>query len=236
MEYLRKMHMICFEPKELIEMFMQQELKKLTLEMGKRGFVPLQSDKDQVEEVIDFIIKRNKNIKEDIEVFVALDFYLTFFPENGKICFVLKDSYNPKTHFIKNLKRLKCAVKEDSLTDFAIFSNGLRQIQLKQYKGEMCTHIFFEFLKKVLAKYGNNLGSVNLLILLQGNGPDFSQCNIDFEEIYKKIKEFNLKFNSEIMIIRNEANQYSILTQVYPELKQMKKPFELASKKWQNKQ
>ena len=87
----------------------------------------------------------------------------------------------------------------------------------------------------MLSKYGNNLGSVNLLIQLQGidggrllkmGDSIITNVEIDFREVYKKINKIKLKFKGEILIMYNELNKFTVLYQVYPELKIMKKPID----------
>lgn len=164
------------------------------------------------------LLKNIKNNKEFIEFFVAVNLCSVFYSKNSKIFFYLKDSIKKDKIDIKSIEDLKKIIKEKTLTDFAIQNkDGLRQFQLKQYKGELKTETFFDFLEKKLLNYGNQLGDVNLLILLQGTGQFMPQF-IDYKKIHNKLLEKKLKFNGEILIMYNDQNRKHVINQVFPNL------------------
>jgi len=237
MEYLKKLNMICFSLMELKQLFKAGYLNKAFSEMRKKGYTleDLKKDKDKMVEVANDVTSKSIKNKEDVEIFMALTSSIAFFGNDSKICFTLKNNYNVNKKYIKSLEDLKEVAKEDTLTDFAIWKNGLRQFQLKQYRNKLDTNNLFKFIKKMLGKYGNDLGDVNLLIQLQGpeggkiqtgEKPKISNSDIDYYVINQKIAELKLNFKGEILIKVNEKNKFTVLNQVYPELKTMRKPID----------
>lgn len=226
--------MICFDAKEMEGIYEATQKRLLSQELNKEitgkgySYEEIRGNKQKMNEIADSVVARGQKDKSNIEFFIALDTCLSFYKGNDtKICFVLKNGIQPNKIKVGNLEDLRNVVKEDTLTDFAIFFSGLRQFQLKQYKGELKTEPFFNFIRNKLAGYGNDLKDVNLLIVLQGNGSNISE--IEYKEIYEKISELKLKFFSEILVIYNENNKFNVINQIYPELKSMKKEFNLPS-------
>lgn len=239
MDYLRKPHMVCFGIEELEKIFENSQRRILFEEIDKSGHSEEEvlTDEQKKNEIVDLVVAQGLRKKEDIEIFAALDTCFSFYNhEDSRICFVLKRTIQKSEIKVKNLEDLKSIAEESTLTDFAIFSGGLRQFQLKQYRGELKTDTLFNFMKKKLADYGNNLGEVNLLILLQGKiGSDSVQeTEIDFKVLHEKVLSLNLELKAEILLMHNEKNQFQIIHQVYPEYKILKKPFFLPSIKWQS--
>ena len=236
MEYIKKLHMACFDLLEFKQLYKNDNIKNMRIAMAKFGFnyLDLHNDKEKRNEIVNYIINERSN-KEDIEIFIALTSGIAFFGNNSKICFVLKNNFNVKKDHIKSINDLKMVIKEDTLVDFAIWNNGLRQFQLKQYRLELKTNQLFKFIEKVLGKYGNNLGDVNLLIQLQGsNGGKFClgekikivDNDIDYHEINLRLKKLKLNFKGHILIKYNEINKFSVLNQVYPRLRTTRKPID----------
>ncbi len=225
MDHLRKLHMICLTIDELLNLFRKARLKDLERVLDEKGYelVDLHHDSGKMHEVADSIVEENLRYKEEIEIFAALEACLNFYPKESKICFALKDNINPKQYDFSSLENLKNATKENELTDFAIFSeDGLRQFQLKQFQEILSNDSLFAFIEKKLKAYGNNLGEVNLLIQLQGPKKDrgiVQQMSIDFEKLHEQILGMNLKFSGQILIQYNENNKFTVIHQVYPELR-----------------
>lgn len=236
MEYLKKLNMICFSMMELKQLFKADYLNKAFLEMKSMGysFEDLKVDKRKIEEIASGVVSKNIKNKEDIEIFASLTSCVEFYnSENSKICFVLKNNININKIAIQNLEDLKNVAEERTLTDYAIWSKGgLRQFQLKQYRDELTTTKLLNFIREKLHKYGNDLGEVNLLIMLQGrNGGkvvslenyQMESLNIDYYEINKNIKKLNLKFTGQILISYNEENKFNVINQVHPKVKTTRK-------------
>ncbi len=213
--------MICLSLDELKANYKKDNIEKAFNIMRQKGYSPesLLGDKQKQSEIVDAVVANNLKHKEDVEIFAALNLFVTFFnSKEGKICFPLIDSVNLNIEPIRSIKRLKEVTKENSLTDFAIWYNdGLRQFQLKQYKGKLTTDDLFDFISNKLLKYGNNLGNVNFLIIIQGDVNSVSE--IDFNELNNKISDLKLKYESEILIYYNEENKFNVVNQVYPGVK-----------------
>lgn len=224
--------MICFSTVEITTLlkrsmmvYLRQALDELNYSLND-----LRIDYKKMGIVMDRAMNKNMRNKENIEIFVALDSCLSFHKTGSKICFVLKDSLDPNKITINTLDDFKSFTKENDITDFAIMSNdGLRLFQIKQYQEALTTECLFRYIKTKLQDYGNVLGSVNLLIILQGNKTDTSvikQMDVNFQALHKKVQDLNLSFTGQILIEYNEKNEYSVINQVYPDLKSMKKGIE----------
>ena len=227
--------MICFSIMELKQLLKADYLNKAFSEMRKKEyfFEDLKEDKDKMVEVANDVTSKNIKNKEDVEIFMAIMSCVEFYDKNSKICFVLKNNFNINKSIIQNLSDLKDAVEESTLIDFAIWSDGgMRQFQLKQYRGDLKTDKLCNFLKEKLQQYGNDLGDVNFLVMLQGeNGgkiiswEDYQMefQDIDYYKINKNLVNLNLKFLGQILIKYNEANKFNVINQVYPEVKTTRK-------------
>ena len=239
MYYIKKTNMICFDSKELRDIFefeQKRELYKLLATKGYTAEELVADNKQKMQEIAEELVAKGIKSKEDIEIFSALDFCFSYLKsDDSKICFVLKKGLQANKVIIKNIDDLKKSVEECTLTDFAIWYGGLRQFQLKQYKGNLNTEDFYNFIQKVLISYGNQLGEINLLIILQGHGAKNAVqiSEIDFNKIHNKVKDLDLKFTGEILVKYNENNTHEVLCQIYPELKSMQKNLSISDSSWE---
>jgi hypothetical protein len=234
MYYCKKEHMICFDVNEIIGIFKatkQREISEICEEknIDKRELL---NNKQKMELIVNEIVEKSKRKKEDIEVFIAIDDCLTWYSDaDKKVCFVLKSGVQGDKLNIEDLDDLKKVVEESTLTDFAIWSNGLRKFQLKQYKEDLTTDCFFEKIKKILDKYGNDLGQTNLLFVLQSDDKKV-KIDIDFKDLNKKLIELKIKNIGEILVQYNQNNNFIVINQIYPEVKSMRKKLSLPSFNW----
>lgn len=215
--------MIGFDKVDIKALYYNNAINELYEELDSRNISLSNFRNDQVlvNEITDYLAKKNTKEKSDIEFFVALDFAVTFCPEDTQIYFVLKRGIQPRDVQIKTISDLKNIHEEDTLTDFSICSNdGLRQFQLKQYRDQLTTIKLLEFIDVRLKKYANSLGQVNLLILLQGNidEKEFQTSNVDFNIVNHVLSQKGYNFKSQILIAYNEQNKQYIIKQVYPNL------------------
>ncbi len=234
MYYCKKEHMICFDVNEIIGIFKvtkQKEISEICEEknIDKRELL---NNKQKMELIVDEIVEKSKRKKEDIEVFIAIDDCLTWYSDvDKKVCFVLKSGIQRDKLNIEDLDDLKKVVEESTLTDFAIWSNGLRKFQLKQYKEDLTTDCFFEKIKKTLDKYGNDLGQTNLLFVLQSDDKKV-KMDINFNDLNKKLIELKIKNIGEILVQYNQNNNFIVINRIYPEVKSMRKKLSLPSFNW----
>lgn len=216
--------MICLSKGELEELYKQAKRKELLETIVSKGYSldDLQGDKVKMEHVVDVVKANHTNDKEEIEISLTLFKYLRMYPEGSEVCFVLKDNVDPRKNPISSFIELKAALKEGTLTDFGIMSeDGLRQFQLKQYRSELNTENLFQFIKKKLAHYGNDLGYVNLFVQLQSSGGVID--NIDFKELKDRIGTLGIKTDIEVLVAYNEADQFDVINCVYPTLATLRK-------------
>lgn len=73
---------------------------------------------------------------------------MNFYPDAEKICFKMKDKFNPYKDDISDIDKLKKFIKENDLSDFGILNSKreLRDFQLKYYDGPDNSEDLFNFL------------------------------------------------------------------------------------------
>jgi len=216
MRYHHKLtNMICFDSADLKQLFEAPSRKELARETAKSGYSGKEflQDRSKIQKIVDAvkIVKDN----EDVEIFVALYAFLKFYPA-AKICFILKDAIDPKREIIDSIEKLKSSLKQNDLTDFGFMTkDGVRAFQLKTYRGKTASDELFGFIKEKLLHYANNIGEVNLLILLQSEG------NIEgsfFQNIHESLTKLSIKGSGHILISYNEGNKFDVINSVYPTL------------------
>ena len=215
--------MIGFDINELKHLIEEKFLYDLSSELYQKGIniTDLQINSACTKEIVDKLVYNNTKKKEYIEIFTAWILSMEFYGGDSKIFFILKPGIQPEKANIKTIDDLKKATQEDDLTDFTILNiDGARQFQLKQYPFELETEKLSDFINKKMEKYGNNIGEVNLLILLQGkeNKSFIQNINIDFETLYKNLSQKKFNFTGQILIYYNELNNKLVVNQVYPNL------------------
>jgi hypothetical protein len=224
MEYLKKKNMLCLSKEELKSIYKNAKIAELHAEIGKRGYTPeeLRADRAKLQEIVDAIHADSANDKEEIELFIAIFFQLELYPEDSRVCVIMKDGADPRK-IPTTFNELKRSIKENDITDFGIFSDdGLREFQLKQYKGDLTTNDLFAFIESKVRHYGNNLGDTNLLVILQRGGEDIQL--IDFEQVCHRLNRIGIASRGEILISYNEENKFDVTIRVFPELGTLRKP------------
>ena len=211
--------MLCLEKEEFENMYKEARYNDLFIFLESKGYSvdDLKKDPKKMEEVASSVSAELLKGKDEVEIFAALFEYSDVYGSDSMVCFVMKDTIDPRKKSVATLEELKDSIREDSLTDFSIMSDdGLRQFQLKQYKGKATTVDLFAFIVEKVTHYGKDLGNVNLLIVIQS--PDSDIGDIDFEELHERIKSIGLKSESDILISYNEENKFDVINSVYPTL------------------
>lgn len=219
MHYFKEKHMICLEREECEALYKDAKVKELLNATHDAGYTlfDLAQDKTKMEEIANEVSSRISTNKEEIEIFASVFCYLQFYPEGSRVCFVLEDSLNPSDLKVSSLDDLIGITKEYSITDFGIFSDdGLRQFQLKQFKGDLDTETLFSYIDGKLKKYGYDLGDANLLVVLQSSNDDMN--NLSFKDLSEQLSQLELKSESHILISYNEDNKTNVINTVYPSL------------------
>jgi hypothetical protein len=215
--YHKKIHAVCFDPADLKQIFEAPWRKLLEEEILRRGYSSedlLRNGKEKMIEIVN--ATNNLQDKEDIEIFSALYVFLKFFSEKDQVCFLLKDGVSAKVENIDSMEKLKESLKENDLTDFGLMNDdGYRAFQLKQYKGKADPKELFAFMEKKLRHYGNNMGDVNLLVVLQSQGAIEENF---FEDLHANLKTLKLNGSGHILVSYNEDNKFDVLNTVYPTL------------------
>jgi len=225
--HYKKKNIICFDSFDLKKLFEAPSRKKLLEEVLKSGYSPeeLIGDQRKKEEVVEKV--KIVTSKEEKEIFCALYMFPRFYPGESKICFVLKDGIDPQKESIDTLEKLKKSLKEEDLTDFLFLHNdGFRAYQLKAYLGKTEVNEFFEFLKKKLLHYSNDLGEINLLVIMQSQGAFTGNF---FQEIHKRLETIGLKGTGHVLVSYNEENKFNVMNTVYPILGTTRIPLKLPS-------
>lgn len=173
------------------------------------------------------------NDKEDLEFFTAAYLLISIYPDTEKVCLKMKAEFNPDKDSISDLEGLKKFIKEYEIVDFMILNsaNEGREFQLKGYKEACTTDALFSFLEKKLKHYSYNLGTTNLLLLLQSGGdlePDI------FHDIHEKLKALKIKGTGHILISYNENGEFDVMNTVYPILGTTRIPYRKLSERLQD--
>ena len=219
---------ICFTLEEIDSLFKKMMLFQLIKLMKENSlsFDDLSKNPQKMIELSGQASKKYSEGKSEHEIFVAYYIISEFYGENPDICFELKEKFNSKNIKISSLNDLKTCIKESTLVDFAILSKKeFRQFQLKRYLGEATTEKLLRFLKEKLLHYGNDLGHVNLLVILSKGG-DLSQVN--FKLLHEELKKLNIdEKGGWIMLSFNENNKFSVINQIFPGFSRTEIPFKL---------
>lgn len=230
MNYLKvqSKNIICFDKSELKLLIENAKKKEIMDEMTQKNlnFDDLRQDKQKMSEISNAIAHKTVEHKEEHEIFAAAYCFSDFYRSNSQIGFELKSNFDINKDKILNLNDLKNAREENTLSDFIIISSdGLRNFQLKRYRDVLNTKSILSFIKKQLNKYGNDLGFINLLIVLQVPNSEISV--VDFEKINNELKSLKLNFEGQILISYNENNKLNVINRVYHELGTSRIPIEL---------
>lgn len=220
---------VCFSKSELLQMF---EIKKTELleEMIKQGFSfdDLRGDYSKMEKIADIVSEKGAQDRDEHEIFASLFVFLDFYEAGSEVCFRLQDAFNPSKQRIASLQDLK-KFRADP-PDFIIkSSDGFREFELKRYRDKLNAEEVFNFLKKKIAHYGNDLRDMNFLLVLQPSA--YSISHIDFKELHTKLKSMDFKFQGQILISYNDNNKENVINQVYPKLTTTRIPLKLPSSK-----
>ena len=226
MEYTRNPYMVCFDASELKMLYRNDKKEKIVVKILQKK-TEIRNDlikNETMKNIADELIADDLSYTEEIEIFSAIHFSMIFDAKDTKICFAVKKDFNFRKTPINCLQDLKSALESDDLTDFALYKTDRQSyFQLKQYKGSLETADFYDFLIRMLDKYGNDIGDTNLLFQLSVPGV----MQIQLEEISKMIKFLNFTFSGHILVNYNEENKYHVLVQLYPEFGVTKEKIEL---------
>ena len=230
MYYLKLEHMVCFDAEELKRLYSDEGREEIKKMVDKCGYTlkEIVIDIRKRKEVIDIINKKNLGDTTTTEILAVLYCLLGFYANESKVCFVLKNNFDPIKTVIRSFTHLKMAIRQDQEIDFGILSKKiLRTFQFKRYTGSAETEELLKFLKDKLGHYGFNLGHTNLLVILQCPGANLDQ--IDFVILEQELKNF-LTQEGEVLITFNAENKFSVIKRIYPGAGIAKIPFILPSR------
>ena len=215
---LRNKNIICFPKKELVKLFEIAKKTELLQEMRNRdiSFDDLRNDFPKMTRLANVISQKTSKDRDDHEVFASIFIFSDFYGKDSEICFELQDSFNLNKDKIITLQDLN-KFRTGTFSDFIIkLGNEFRQFQLKRYQEGLNTQNIFDFIKKKIEHYANDLGDMNLLLVLQSQAWDVSY--VDFHELHDKLKSLNLTFRGQILISYNESDREKVINQVYPDI------------------
>lgn len=218
----------CFSQDELARLLEIDGKKRLRAEMIRRNlsFDDLDHQPQKMAEVALAVSQKNSADRDIHEIFLSVFVFHQFYESGSEICFELP-KFDPRRDNISSLGDLN-RFREGSETDFIFKSGaGLRQFQLKRYRGKLSAPGILNFIKEKVAHYGNDLGDVNLLMIFQSSDSAFSHDS--FYWVHEELKRLNLKFGGWILISYNENMQFNVINQVYPDLVTTRIPFHLPS-------
>lgn len=231
MQYDKKHNVLCFEQKELLALLELDAKAELLDEMRARGlsFDDLRKDRRLMVELASDVGQKTAEHRDKHEVFGAAFDLVDFYGAESLICFEMRSGFDPNKDRITTLEELN-RHREGSVSDVLILSGDVtRSFQMKRYRGPLDDQAIFEFIAEKVASYGNDLGDMNLLLILQSKDNDLSL--VDFSKIHEKLTELDYSFGAWIMIVHNENNRYSVINTVYPDLVVSRIPWRPASSK-----
>ncbi|MBU1706142.1 hypothetical protein KKG19_05475 [Patescibacteria group bacterium] len=224
MRWHKKENIVCFTKEEINSLIKEAKQKEIFIEMAKRGtsFDDLANNMALRDEISNAIVSKLSKDKDEVEIFIVATMLPDFYDNDCEICFSLKDTFNPEKTPIKDLATLKAAIKENSPIDFWILTKaGFSAFQLKRYRDNPTNEELLTFIENKLKHYGNNMGDINLLILLQ---PQNRSLTVDFEGLSEKIAKKGLGFKGSILIWFNEGNKFDVIVELYPTFRARKLP------------
>ncbi|MDP4008502.1 MAG: hypothetical protein Q8P68_04910 [Candidatus Peregrinibacteria bacterium] len=230
--YVKEKLFVSFSKEELTNMW--KEAKKTRfLEILEELNIPF-SDTEKIKENMDGItsqmVEEEKNDTDEEEIFIGISL-LDFYPEFPALCFELKSTFKFKEESILTLNDLKKVLEKDTPTDFAIVSATgekneseektpeMRKFQHKRCTVKPQTKEVTEYIKKTLKeKYGNRLEE-NLVITI--NPREAGEMKIEYEEVHKELSKVGYENCGNMIIHYNDQNKHTVITEVYPTLRQM---------------
>lgn len=210
-------NILCFSKEELSKLFGSAKKAELIEEIENQNLFinNLRGNPQKMHKIAKIISDKTSQHRDDHEIFAVLFVFFNFYGSDSEICFKLKNEFNVDKDKISSLNDLN-KYRSDP-PDFIIKSkDGFREFEMKRYRDKLNTKSIFEFIKRKIEHYCNNLGDMNLLLVLQSEAYDVS--NIDFNKLYENIKSLNFRFKGQILIFYNENNKDGIINQVYPDL------------------
>lgn len=227
---LKNKNIVCFQKEELQNIFELAKKSELLNEIEKAG-VSLDDLRDnfiEIDNLTSTVSNRTSHNRDDHEIFASIFIFVDFYENGSEICFELKNTFNSGRDKIMTLQDLNYARNDPP--DFIIkSSDGYREFELKRYRDGLTTDEVLNFLEKKIKHYGNGLGIMNLLLILQSSVNDIS--NIDFHELNSKVKSLNLKFGGQVLISYNKRNKEMVINQVFPDLTTTRIPMQLPSQR-----
>ncbi len=207
---------VCYSKKELVDIFKNYGKKDL------KGKVSI--DVERLKKTLENFSKVLRS-RDNHEIFIATFSFLDFFESKSEVCFKLENfnTNKDRANTLEELNRFRAKTP-----DFIIKSGDklLRHFELKRYRNKIDTEELFNYIKKTIREYGDNIGNTNIIFLIQPEKP-FMRVEINFQNLYQNIKSLNYKFNGQILLNWNENCDQNILVQLYPKLTKQKIDFKL---------
>jgi len=225
----KNVNIVCFDKDELLKLFETAKKSEIVNELSKQkiSFDDLKKNPAEMERVAGILSQKTANDRDEHEIFGVLYVFIDFY-EGSEICFELKSDFNPKEDTINSLDDLNRHRADPP--DFIVKStDGLREFELKRYRNALDTDTILKFITEKVQHYGNDLGDMNLLLLLQSDAYDVSK--IEFHDLHEKIQNLKFSFEGQILISYNENNKDLVINQVYPDLTTSKIPVVLPSER-----
>jgi len=207
---------VCFSAKEIVSLLILKFFHQLF------SNEELKNEPYDSKKVSDFIkeLSRQSINSKDYEFYTGiLDLY-EFFEKNCKLCFYLKNSFNPRTDQITSIDEIYCY--RDDPPDIIVRHKGsFYEFELKRYRNEFNLDKLSNFLKKKIIQHYS--GKQNFLVILQLK----PHSNIDLD-IFRQLHEVLKCEKNQPGIIGfsfNKDNKEIILIRILPELNISKRPY-----------
>ncbi len=165
--------------------------------------------------------------RDEHEIFVALYGLVSFMGDDIEIGFVLSPQFIPGRDRINSIEDLFRFRQTHSDIDFIVKrSDGEGEFQLKRFKRVLNTENLIAELERVIRHYGNKLGDVNLLFIMQQSKTEGA---IDFQKISERLAAILPTDDPAQILLRFRDDESDIIVSLHPKLGKSIVPIQLPS-------
>lgn len=219
---------VFFPIAELAALHSQLKLQNLKAALIEKGLTVLDMifQTPQFNALMHELVAKMSGDRDEHELFVALYGLVAFMGDEIEIGFELKSSFIPNKNTINTVEELNNFRRTDTDIDFLIRrTDGVREFQLKRFKKSLTTSNLLVELEKIIKHYGNKLGDVNLLVIMQSSKTE----EIDWQLVSTQIQSILPKDDSAEVLLRFRDNESDIMVRLHPKLDKRAVPIQLPS-------
>lgn len=214
--------LICFSAKELTELLLSKNNKKI-LVLAKNNLKNLRNTKKDILQ-----IARTSANSKDYELWTGIFSLYEEFKGDCKFCFYLKDTFSMDKDTITTIQDLEKFKEENSPVDIAVLNkDGLHKFQLKRYRKKLTEAELWTFVEEKIIKHYSN--ALNFLIILQPKPGSSLSLDI-FKSLHNRLIRLKLiKTPGKIFFHYNRMNKNFVFVEIFPEFRISERPFKKGS-------